>query len=66
LSEAGDKANQDASLEGHGEKNDEDQPETDPDPARQVLHPVGFTELRTQQGGFTEQSRANGCLTLNL
>lgn len=54
LSETGDKANQDASLKGHGEENDKHQPETDPHPARQILDPIVFTKLHinTHQIGF--------------
>ncbi len=45
LSETGDKANQDASLEGHRKENDEHKPETDPHSSCQILDPVVFTKL---------------------
>lgn len=45
LSKAGDEANQDASLKGHGKENNEHQPETDPHPACQILDPIVFTKL---------------------
>lgn len=45
LSETGHETNQDASLEGHSEDNDQHQPETDPHPARQILDPVVSAEL---------------------
>lgn len=53
LSEAGDKADQDASLKGHREENNEHQPETDPHPASQVLDLIVLTKLSrgTEQRG---------------
>lgn len=69
LSETGDKANQDASLEGHSEENDEHQPETDPHPACQVLDLIVFTKLHrnTHQVRFrepvTEVEVMQGCFT---
>lgn len=57
MSETGDEANQDASLKGHGEENDEYQPETDPHPACEILDPVVFTKLHinTHQVGVRGQ-----------
>ena len=66
LSETGHETNQDASLEGHSEDNDQHQPETNPHPARQILDPVDSAELHkhttsvqnytnTHQVGFREQ-----------
>lgn len=46
MSEAGNKANQNASFKGHSEDDDEHQPETNPNPACQVLDAVVFTELQ--------------------
>lgn len=45
LGEAGDEADQEASLEGHRDDDDDDEPKPDPDAARQVLHLVCFAEL---------------------
>lgn len=45
LCEAGNKANQYASLEGHSEDDDEQQPEADPHPTRQVFNSIDFTKL---------------------
>lgn len=46
LSKTGNEADQDASLKGHGDKNNQHQPEPDPDTARQVLDVVIFAELQ--------------------
>ena len=45
LGEAGDEADQEAALEGHGENHDQDQPEPDPHPGCQVLHLSLLAEL---------------------
>ena len=49
LGEAGDEADQEASLKGHRDDHDDDEPEPDPDAARQVLHLVRFAELSGQR-----------------
>lgn len=46
LGKSGDKADQEAALEGHGDDHNDDEPKPDPDAARQVLHLVRFAELR--------------------
>lgn len=58
LCEAWNKANEYASLEGHGKDNDEHQPETDPCPTRQILDPINFTKLHRnkEETGFRRQS----------
>lgn len=45
LGEAGDEADQEASLKGHRDDDDDDEPEANPDAARQVLHAVRVAEL---------------------
>lgn len=49
LSEAGNEANEDASLQGHGDENNENEPETDPHPAGQILDPIVFTKLQREK-----------------
>lgn len=49
LGEAGDKADQETALEGHHKGDDDDEPETDPDSASQVLNIVCVAELRPEK-----------------
>lgn len=58
MGEARDEANQDAPLEGHGEEDNEHQPETNPDPTCQILNPVVSTKLHTNTPGMFLNKRA--------
>lgn len=61
LSEARNKPNQDASLQGHSDEDDQHQPEADPDPARQVLDLVVFAELQRNTERPSSRERPDSC-----
>lgn len=46
LGETGDESDQEAALERHRQPHNDDEPESDPYPTRQVLHVIALTELQ--------------------
>lgn len=57
LCEWRDVADEEAALCCHNHQDDEDEPESDPHPACQVLVIVGLTELMTKTDMFRQKSR---------
>lgn len=49
LGESWDKSNQEAALKGHHQHHDDDEPKTDPNASRQVLHIIALAELEKKR-----------------